>query len=307
DESRAGFESRRVVAIPGTQHGRRHDRQLLADGGQCLGGIRNVACFNDVTSDDDEIDVLPAGSQMANDGGKPFLGFFRSVEVRVGEMRDHEPRRFLLHAAQRNPGLVIHGCGHMLNPFGALMTNPTADELAASDPRHDFVSPDGSPLALYLAIPAGDAPTIVHQAVPPASSILELGSGPGRLTRVLVAYGHTVTAVDDSREMLEHVTGARRVCADLHELDLGERFDVVLGASHLINEPKPATRRRLLQVCRRHVAEDGVVLLERYPPGWCATARGGSRQFGPGRMVPEAGALVDGDCSAATTSHVGTE
>ena len=107
--------------------------------------------------------------------------------------------------------------------------------------------------------------------------------------------------------MLEHVTGARRVCADLHELDLGERFDVVLGASHLINEPKPATRRRLLQVCRRHVAEDGVVLLERYPPGWCATARDGSRQFGPVRMVLEAGALVDGVRSAAMTYHLGSK
>lgn len=186
------------------------------------------------------------------------------------------------------------------------MTDTTADEGAVANPGQEFVSADGSPLALYLAIPAGDAPTIVHRAAAPESSILELGSGPGRLTRVLVAYGHRVTAVDDSPEMLEHVTGARRICADLHEIDLGERFNVVLGASHLISQPDPDARRKLLQVCRRHVAGDGVVLLERYPPGWCASARDGERELGAVRMVFEAGEFVNGVRSAAMTYHLGS-
>ncbi|MGB8360123.1 MAG: hypothetical protein WCE80_01845, partial [Acidimicrobiia bacterium] len=34
-------------------------------------------------------------------------------------------------------------------------------------------------------------------------SILELGSGPGRITHPLVAMGHAVVAVDDSRQALE--------------------------------------------------------------------------------------------------------
>lgn len=72
------------------------------------------------------------------------------------------------------------------------------------------MSVDGSPLAIYLALPAGDDPMIIHNAAPPEASILELGSGPGRLTRVLVALGHEVVAVDDSPEMLAHVTGAER-------------------------------------------------------------------------------------------------
>jgi hypothetical protein len=122
----------------------------------------------------------------------------------------------------------------------------------------------------------------------------------------LVAYGHAVTAVDDSREMLEHVTGARRVCADLHEVDLGERFDVVLGASHLVNEPNPVTRRKLLDTCRRHVADDGSVILERYPPSWCATARDGASELGPVRMVFEAGEFIDGVRLAAMTYHLGS-
>lgn len=175
----------------------------------------------------------------------------------------------------------------------------------AGERADDFVSDDGSPLALYLAIPAGDAPTRIHEAIPAESRVLELGSGPGRLTRVLIAYGHRVTAVDDSREMLDHVTGAQRVCADLHQLDLGERFDVVLAASHLINQPEHASRRLLLDVCRRHVSSDGVVLLERYPPGWLETATDGTSRLGPVSMDLKIGAMSAGVRSAAVTYHLG--
>lgn len=169
----------------------------------------------------------------------------------------------------------------------------------------DFVSADGSPLAMYLAIPAGEEPTIVHEAIPRGSTILELGSGPGRVTRVLVAYGHQVTAVDDSEEMLAHVTGARTVCADLHRLDLGERFDAVLGASHLINQPDPSARRAVLEVCRRHVAATGLVLLERHPPGWAETMSDTGGRAGPVEVELEAGALVDGVRAAAVTYRLG--
>ncbi|HEX7131189.1 MAG TPA: class I SAM-dependent methyltransferase [Iamia sp.] len=145
----------------------------------------------------------------------------------------------------------------------------------------DHVSADGSPLALYLAIPAGDGPTIVHDAVPAGASILELGSGPGRMTRVLIALGHRVTAVDDAEEMLAHVTGADTVCADVLELDLGRRFDVVLAASQLVNHPTPEDRRRVLDVCRRHVHDHGDVLVERYPPGWLAEVEHVTNRIGP--------------------------
>lgn len=137
---------------------------------------------------------------------------------------------------------------------------------------NDFVSADGSPLALYLAIPTGDEPDIVDRALSPSSSILELGSGPGRITRVLLALGHTIVAVDDSEEMLEHVTGAERVCSDVFALDLGRQFDCVLAGSHLINDPENDRRSRLLEVCRSHLLRSGVALIERYPPGWVARA-----------------------------------
>lgn len=166
----------------------------------------------------------------------------------------------------------------------------------------EFVSVDGSPLATYLALPAGEAPMMVHRAIRPASSILELGSGPGRLTRVLVALGHTVTAVDDSPEMLEHVTGAERVQADVFSLDLDRRFDVVLAASQLINVPGQTERQALLGVCQRHLAPDGSIIVERESPGWllsCTQQRGDvgpvSISFVPGELT--------GDVRAASTTY----
>jgi SAM-dependent methyltransferase len=164
----------------------------------------------------------------------------------------------------------------------------------------EYVSADGSPLALYLALPAGEVPVLVHRAIRPASSILELGSGPGRLTRVLLALGHRVTAVDDSAEMLEHVTGADRVCADAFNLDLGRTFDVVLAASHLINQPGESSRSALLQVGRRHL-RGGMMLIERYPPGWLLTASAGGSHLGPVRVQFEPGLIHDGVRQATMT------
>jgi SAM-dependent methyltransferase len=125
-------------------------------------------------------------------------------------------------------------------------------------------------VSIYLAVPAGGTPTLIHEAIPRGASILELGSGPGRITRVLIAYGHPVTAVDDSPEMLVHVTGARTMCADISTLQLSERFDAVVAGSHLVNAPDPAAAVALLGVCRAHLAPGGTVLVERYPPGFLA-------------------------------------
>lgn len=138
---------------------------------------------------------------------------------------------------------------------------------------------------MYLALPAGDDPMIIHGAIPAGSSVLELGSGPGRVTRVLIALGHTVVAVDDSDKMLAHVTGAETVCADVFDLDLGRRFDVVVAASTLINQPRRERRRSLLDVCARHVNANGSVLIERYRPGWLATAGVATGTSGPVEMT----------------------
>lgn len=134
------------------------------------------------------------------------------------------------------------------------------------DSQVGAIAPDGSPVEVYLRLPPGDEPEIIHAAVAIGSDILELGCGTGRMTHRLVELGHRVTAVDESREMLSHVRDAESVLASIEELDLGRRFGCVVLASHLINHPDRDRRKAFLQTCRRHVADDGCVLIERYEP-----------------------------------------
>jgi SAM-dependent methyltransferase len=144
----------------------------------------------------------------------------------------------------------------------------------------DDVAPDGSPVDIYLALPAGRVPDIIDSQLGPASTVLELGSGPGRITHPLRDLGHQVVAVDDSPEMLAHIRGAETVLADLFSLELGRTFDAVVAGSHLINTPAEAKRRQLLEVCRRHVRPDGVVLVERYEPEWATDPQVGDADVG---------------------------
>ncbi len=131
-------------------------------------------------------------------------------------------------------------------------------------------APDGSPVELYALLPALGEAEVVHAAVPEGAEILELGCGAGRVTHALLALGHRVVAVDESREMLAHVRGAETARASIAGLDLGRRFPVVLLASNFLNTPGRARRRELLDACARHVAGDGVVICERTPADWQA-------------------------------------
>jgi SAM-dependent methyltransferase len=127
-------------------------------------------------------------------------------------------------------------------------------------------APDGSPVELYARLAAGDEPRIIHAAVPERAALLELGCGAGRLTHPLRALGHPVVAVDNSPEMLEHVQGAEKVLADITALDLGRTFAGVVLASNLVNCVGPEARAAMLACCARHVAADGVVLVQRLAP-----------------------------------------
>jgi len=130
------------------------------------------------------------------------------------------------------------------------------------------ITPDGCAVELYERIPLGDEVDVVQGAVPAGASLLELGCGVGRMTRPLVQRGFAVTAIDESAEMLERVTGVRTVCSPIELLDLGERFDVVLLASFLVHAGDPQVRRGILTTCQRHVADNGCVLIQRRPEGW---------------------------------------
>ncbi|MEV5436286.1 class I SAM-dependent methyltransferase [Streptomyces sp. NPDC052682] len=125
------------------------------------------------------------------------------------------------------------------------------------------ITPDGCAVELYARLPVGDEPDIIAAAVPAGARILELGCGVGRMTHALLERGFTVTAVDESAEMLERVHAARTVCSPIEDLELDETFDVVLLASFLVHAGDVEVRRGLLRTCVRHVADGGCVLIQR--------------------------------------------
>ena len=125
------------------------------------------------------------------------------------------------------------------------------------------ITPDGCAVELYSRLPVGPEPDIIAAAVPAGARILELGSGVGRMTRPLLERGFTVTAVDESAEMLERVHGTRTIHSPIEDLDLAETFEVVLLASFLVHTSDIEVRRRLLRTCARYLAEGGCVLIQR--------------------------------------------
>lgn len=133
-------------------------------------------------------------------------------------------------------------------------------------------SPDGSSVELYLRLPHRGELDLIGPSII-GKELLELGCGVGRLTKPLLECGYSVTAVDNSAEMLAHApAAARRVCADIESLALSENFDTVLLASSLINSPSLAHRSTLLAACRRHLRKGGALVFERHDPEWLASA-----------------------------------
>lgn len=129
------------------------------------------------------------------------------------------------------------------------------------------ITNDGCAVEFYALLPTFGEPEIVHAAVPPDASILELGCGTGRILRPLAAMGHPVTGVDDSPDMLAHNADLPTVCSPIDSLRLDRTFDVVLLASTMINAD-PATRRGFLATARHHLADDGVAVFQQNPPDW---------------------------------------
>ncbi len=161
---------------------------------------------------------------------------------------------------------------------------------------------DGCTVEVYLLLPPGEEPGIVHAAIPPGASILELGSGTGRVTHPLLALGHQVVAVDDSTAMLAHVR-AETVCARIEDLRLDREFDAVLLGSHLINTADDGARAALLETARRHLAPEGRLIVEWHPPEWfdgVAIGQGGQL----GEVAVELDDVVrDSDLLAATVRY----
>ena len=168
------------------------------------------------------------------------------------------------------------------------------------------ITADGCPVDLYTLLPEMGEAQIVHSAVSDEASVLDLGCGTGRIAHALIDLGHEVVAVDQSGEMLAHVTGAGTVCASIAGLDLGRRFGAVLLASHLLNSPDAVDRRALLATAARHLADGGRLIAEWHPPAWFDTVSDAAGGRG-GKLGPVEIQLVDvhldGDLLSATVRY----
>lgn len=120
----------------------------------------------------------------------------------------------------------------------------------------DLAEDDPGDLDLYLALAAGSA-----------GPVLELAAGTGRIAVPLAAAGHEVVAVDIDPAMLERARRSwaaqphadRRgslelIEADLLEVDLGARFDlVVLALNGLLLMGSAARQAAALAAMARHL------------------------------------------------------
>ena len=132
------------------------------------------------------------------------------------------------------------------------------------------ITNDGCAVDFYALLPTFGEPEIVHAAVPPGASILELGVGTGRILRPLAALGHPVTGVDDSPDMLARNPDLPTICSPIGSLRLDRTFDVVLLASTMINAD-PGTRQGFLATVRHHLSDDGIAVFQQSPPHWFET------------------------------------
>lgn len=105
--------------------------------------------------------------------------------------------------------------------------------------------------------------------------------------------------------MLAHVQRARTHLGDIQHLELRERFDTVLLASHLVNTPDEDVRAALLAGAVRHLRSGGLLLVQWHPPDWFDGLRPGVFHEGTiGRLTSRLDVLgMDGDLLTAEVSY----
>ncbi len=132
---------------------------------------------------------------------------------------------------------------------------------------------DGCSVELYRRQHYAGEIDHLQALLPPGTTVLELGCGTGLLTHRLLDFGCVVTGVDNSADMLAHVSPrVRRVQSDIEALRLDERFDVVLLPSGLVNHADARVRRAFVAAAARHVAASGELIVKRQDEAWLRSA-----------------------------------
>lgn len=122
------------------------------------------------------------------------------------------------------------------------------------------------------------------------NNILELMCGTGRISIPLIREGIPLTCVDYSEEMLEifrnKIVGSdesqrvKIVCQDVCELDLKEKFDLIIIPSNSISEIiEPEKRRRAIRKIYEHLTPDGIFFCTLYNPEYRISQADGNIRY----------------------------
>ncbi|HSE07729.1 MAG TPA: class I SAM-dependent methyltransferase [Nocardioidaceae bacterium] len=156
-------------------------------------------------------------------------------------------------------------------------------------------SPDGFAVEITRRVEPAGVPELLHAALSPSATVLELGAGTGRISDALAALGHPTTALDHSADMLALVKRAEPVLADMRDCDLRRTFDAVVLATFLINVPDLDMRTDFLRACRRHVSPSGQVFIQRQVPDRFDQVKPSVDQWYDGGRRETVNAHLDGD------------
>lgn len=144
---------------------------------------------------------------------------------------------------------------------------------------------DGSVVEVFRKLSSAAEIKVLTGLIQPGSSVLDLGAGVGRIANPLTELGYSVTAVDDSIDMLAHVRCTRIIQARIEKLRLPEQFGSVLLLSSLINLPGEELRRGLVATVARHLAPAGKAIIQWTPGSWFDQRPPGSYQRQDGHAL----------------------
>lgn len=148
-------------------------------------------------------------------------------------------------------------------------------------------------------------------SLPPTATILELGCGGARLSRLLLDQGYKLTGIDLSNEMLEI---ARQVAptgdflsANICNFDLNKKFDAIIAPYNVLNLlPTAEDIGNCLAQCYNHLTVGGRLIFEVHSHNTTILAGEKSFQF----QVfphPEGGRLVKEIVKIYGEAHIEVE
>jgi SAM-dependent methyltransferase len=147
-----------------------------------------------------------------------------------------------------------------------------------------------------------DVPFFLKEAKKTEGQVLELMSGTGRVSLPLVEAGIQLTCVDNSREMLSVLRAKLRqrglnACThqmDVRELDLAERFELIIIPFHSFSEIlSPADQQKTMLGIHRHLTETGRFICTLHnPPVRLKRVDGQLRLWDKSRLEKNNGSLL---------------